>query len=46
VQLLLGHESIVTTERYTTVDDDEIPAAMEAAGFVGGPASRSPGERD
>jgi integrase/recombinase XerC len=32
VQLLLGHESIVTTERYTAVDDHEIRAAMEAAG--------------
>jgi integrase/recombinase XerC len=32
VQVLLGHESIATTERYTAVDDDEIRAAMEAAG--------------
>lgn len=32
VQVLLGHESIVTTERYTAVDDYEIRAAMEAAG--------------
>lgn len=31
VQMLLGHESIVTTERYTAVDDDETRAAMEAA---------------
>ena len=31
VQVLLGHASIVTTERYTAVDDDEIPAAMVAA---------------
>lgn len=31
VQVLLGHESIVTTERYTAVDDDEIRAAMMAA---------------
>src|SRR6201997_3865972 len=28
VQVLLGHASIVTTERYTAVDDDEIRAAM------------------
>jgi integrase len=32
VQVLLGHESIATTERYTAVDDDEIRAAMESAG--------------
>ncbi|WP_202378183.1 tyrosine-type recombinase/integrase [Mycobacterium paraintracellulare] len=32
VQTLLGHSSIATTERYTAVDDDEIRAAMEAAG--------------
>lgn len=31
VQTLLGHSSIVTTERYTAVDDDEIRAAMMAA---------------
>jgi site-specific recombinase XerD len=31
--MLLGHASIATTERYTAVDDDEIRAAMEAAGF-------------
>ena len=31
VQVLLGHASIVTTERYTAVDDDEIRAAMMAA---------------
>ncbi|WP_336524228.1 tyrosine-type recombinase/integrase [Mycolicibacterium fortuitum] len=31
VQTLLGHASIVTTERYTAVDDDEIRAAMLAA---------------
>jgi site-specific recombinase XerD len=29
--VLLGHASIVTTERYTAVDDDEIRAAMMAA---------------
>lgn len=32
VQMLLGHTSIATTERYTAVDDDEMRAAMEAAG--------------
>jgi integrase len=32
VQVLLGHESIATTERYTAVDDDEIRATMMAAG--------------
>jgi integrase len=32
VQVLLGHSSIATTERYCAVDDDEIRAAMEAAG--------------
>jgi integrase len=32
VQVLLGHASIATTERYTAVDNDEIRAAMEAAG--------------
>ena len=31
VQVLLGHESITTTERYTAVDDAEIRAAMVAA---------------
>ncbi len=31
VQMLLGHASIATTERYTAVDDDEIRAAMAAA---------------
>jgi integrase/recombinase XerC len=32
VQVLLGHESIATTERYTAVDDSEIiRAAMIAA---------------
>lgn len=31
VQVLLGHESIATTERYTAVDDDELRAAMTAA---------------
>jgi hypothetical protein len=29
--VLPGHASIVTTERYTAVDDDEIRAAMMAA---------------
>lgn len=32
VQVLLGHSSIATTERYCAVDDSEIHAAMEAAG--------------
>jgi integrase/recombinase XerC len=31
VQVLLGHASIATTERYTAVDDAEIRAAMTAA---------------
>jgi integrase/recombinase XerC len=31
VQVLLGHASIATTERYTAVDDSEIRAAMVAA---------------
>jgi integrase len=31
VQVLLGHSSIATTERYCAVDDSEIRAAMEAA---------------
>lgn len=31
VQMLLGHESIVTTEIYTAVDDHEMRAAMLAA---------------
>jgi integrase/recombinase XerC len=31
VQVLLGHASIATTERYTAVDDAEIRAAMVAA---------------
>ncbi|WP_207569328.1 tyrosine-type recombinase/integrase [Mycolicibacterium moriokaense] len=31
VQVLLGHSSVATTERYTAVDDDEIRAAMRAA---------------
>jgi integrase/recombinase XerC len=32
VQVLLGHASIATTERYTAVDDTEVRAAMIAAG--------------
>jgi integrase len=32
VQVLLGHSSVATTERYTAVDSDEIRAAMMAAG--------------
>ena len=31
VQMLMGHESIATTERYTAVDDDEIRAAAACA---------------
>lgn len=31
VQVLLGHSSVATTERYTAVDDDEIRAAAMAA---------------
>lgn len=31
VQVLLGHESVATTERYVGLDDSEIRAAMEAA---------------
>jgi integrase/recombinase XerC len=31
VQVLLGHGSITTTERYTAVDDAETRAAMVAA---------------
>ena len=36
VQVLLGHASIATTERYTAVDDDEIRAAMMSAATEGG----------
>jgi site-specific recombinase XerD len=32
-QLLLGHASFVTTERYTAVDDGQIQAAIEAAAY-------------
>lgn len=31
LQVLLGHESVATTEIYTPVDDDEIRAAMQTA---------------
>jgi integrase/recombinase XerC len=31
VQVLLGHSSVATTERYTAVDADEIRAAMVSA---------------
>lgn len=31
VQMLLGHSSVATTQRYTAVDDDEVRAAMMAA---------------
>jgi integrase/recombinase XerC len=34
VQVLLGHASIATTERYTAVDYSEIRAAMAAAQAV------------
>lgn len=34
VQVLLGHESVATTERYTAVDDGELRAAMTAAADV------------
>jgi site-specific recombinase XerC len=34
VQTLLGHSSIATTERYTAVDNEEIRAAMMAAGWL------------
>jgi integrase/recombinase XerC len=33
VQVLLGHSSIATTERYLAVDDSEIRAAIMAAGL-------------
>ena len=33
VQVLLGHASVVTTQRYTAVDDSELRAAMAAADF-------------
>jgi site-specific recombinase XerD len=32
VQVVLGHTSIATTERYLAVDDSEVRAAMVAAG--------------
>lgn len=31
VQILLGHSSVATTERYTAVDEDEVRAAMMSA---------------
>ncbi|MGP4058771.1 tyrosine-type recombinase/integrase [Mycobacterium sp. 4D054] len=31
VQMLLGHSSVATTQRYTAVEDDEVRAAMMAA---------------
>lgn len=31
LQVLLGHESVATTEIYTPVDDDEVRAAMKSA---------------
>jgi integrase len=39
VQMLLGHSSVATTERYTFVDDDEIRAAMMSAGYETDPPS-------
>jgi integrase len=33
VQMLLGHESIATTEGYVAVDNSEIRATMMAAAF-------------
>lgn len=33
VQVLLGHTSIATTERYLAVDDDEVRAAMLSASY-------------
>jgi site-specific recombinase XerC len=49
VQVLLGHSSAATTERYTAVDDSGIRAAMEAAFQVSDPKrveaiDRPPGE--
>lgn len=31
VQILLGHTSVATTQRYTAVDEDEVRAAMMSA---------------
>jgi integrase/recombinase XerC len=31
VQVLMGHSSLATTERYLAVDDDEVRAAMMSA---------------
>jgi site-specific recombinase XerD len=44
VQVLLGHASIATTERYTAVDDAEIPAAMVAAGDLDNSDERLPAQ--
>lgn len=44
VQVLLGHESIATTERYTAVDDAEI-RAMVAAGDLDNSPLCQPGLR-
>jgi site-specific recombinase XerD len=44
VQVLLGHESISTTERYTAVDDAEIRAAMVGAGDLDNSDERLPAQ--
>jgi len=44
VQVLLGHESIDTTERYTAVDDSNIRAAMMAAGDLDNSDERLPSQ--
>jgi integrase len=44
VQMLLSHESIATTERYTAVDDSEIRAAMIAAGDLDNSDERLPSQ--
>lgn len=40
VQTMLGHASVATTEIYTAVDDDEVRAAMMAAGPEPSPAGQ------
>ena len=44
MQVLLGHESIDTTERYTAVDDSNIRAAMMAAGDLDNSDERLPSQ--